>query len=48
MEEWEEYVDTGKVMVDERVKEIGMGEGVACLSRTLRVDLPLIKRVEWK
>jgi len=31
VEEWEEYVDGGKVVVDERVKEIGRGEGVACL-----------------
>ena len=46
VEEWEEHVDAGKVVVDERVKEIGGWEVVACRPRFLGDDLPVLERVE--
>jgi len=43
VEEWEEHVDAGKVVVDERTEEIGRGEVVVgCLSRFFG-DLPVLK-----
>ena len=46
MEEWEEFVDAGKVVVDERIKEIGRGEVIACLFRFPGDGLPVLKMVE--
>ena len=43
VKEWEGHVDTGKVVVDERVKEIRRGESIAC--RRFLGDFPLYMRV---
>ena len=46
VEKWQERVNAGKVVIDERPEEVRRGEGVACLYRFLGADFPLIKRIE--